>query len=135
MAKQKDLAELLKGESDEQSTLRSEVAKKEKFIEELEKQIEVIICNYVCTYIYVCLHNYVHMYESRLMVASCKAKKKQHVCTSSSLHDHYSDLFTRNRALKFANAVTIYVSHHKHYCLVYYRPSTFYYRIHIPMSE
>ena len=45
--KQQGLAKPLKGESDEQSTLRSELAKKEKFIEELKKENEVIISNYV----------------------------------------------------------------------------------------
>ena len=38
------LTETLKGESDEQSTLKSELLKKEKFIEELRKENEVIIC-------------------------------------------------------------------------------------------
>ena len=38
---------------------------------------------------------------SRLTVVSHKAKKKQHACTSSGLHDHYSELFTRMVALKF----------------------------------
>ena len=54
--KQQGLAEPLKGESYEQSTLKSELAKKEKFIKELEKEIEVI-CNY-SMYVYVCVHNY-----------------------------------------------------------------------------
>ena len=44
--------------------------------------------------------------RSRLMVVSREAKKKQHVCTSSGLRDHYSELFTRMAALKFENAVT-----------------------------
>ena len=45
-------------------------------------------------------------FTSRLIVVSHKAKKKQHLHISSSLHDHYSELFTHNRALKFVNAVT-----------------------------
>ena len=38
------------------------------------------------------------------MVVSCEAKKKQHVCTSSGLSDHYSESFTQMAALKFENA-------------------------------
>ena len=38
-------------------------------------------------------------------VVSLKAKK-QHVRTSSSLCDHYSELFTHGKALKFVNTVT-----------------------------
>ena len=38
---------------------------------------------------------------SRLMVVSREAKKKQHARASSSLCDHYSELFTRMAALKF----------------------------------
>ena len=52
--KQQGLAEPLKSESYEQSTLKSELAKKERFIKELEKEIEVI-CNY-SMYVYVCIH-------------------------------------------------------------------------------
>ena len=52
--KQQGLAEPLKSESDEQSTLRSQLAKKERCIEELRKEIEVIIYNNT----YVCEHNY-----------------------------------------------------------------------------
>ena len=44
---QQGLAELLKGDTDEQSTLRPELAKKEKFIEELRKENEVITTSYV----------------------------------------------------------------------------------------
>ena len=44
--------------------------------------------------------------KSRLTVVSRKAKKKQHAHTSSGLHEHYSELFTRMAALKFENAVT-----------------------------
>ena len=40
------------------------------------------------------------------MVVSREAKKKQHACAYSGLHDHYSELFTRMAALKFENAVT-----------------------------
>ena len=54
--KQQGLVKPLKGESDELSTLRSELARKEKFIEELTKEIEVIIANYVCVATYVCVH-------------------------------------------------------------------------------
>ena len=66
--KQQGLAEPLKVESDEGSTLRSELAKKENFIEELKKEIEVNICNYVHVYMYVCVH-YLRMF---------------HVCTVST---------------------------------------------------
>ena len=41
------------------------------------------------------------------MVVSREANRKQHACTSSSLHDHYSKLFTRMAALKFCNSATI----------------------------
>ena len=51
--KQQGLAKPLKRESDELSTLRSQLAKKEKYIEELKKEAEVIICNYM----YLCVHN------------------------------------------------------------------------------
>ena len=44
--------------------------------------------------------------QSRLMVVSCKAKKKQHACVSFVQHNHYSQLFTQMAALKFENAVT-----------------------------
>ena len=47
-----------------------------------------------------------HYNLSRLVVVSCEAKKKQHACMSSGLHDHYSELFTQMAALKFENAVT-----------------------------
>ena len=40
------------------------------------------------------------------MVVSREAKKKQHAHVSSSLRDHYSELFIRMAALKFVNAVT-----------------------------
>ena len=59
------ISRTIKSESDELSTLRSELAKKEKYNEELRKEIEVFICNntYVyitiqCTYIrtYVCCY-------------------------------------------------------------------------------
>ena len=36
---------------------------------------------------------------------SRESKKKQHVHTSSCLHDHYSELFTQMAALNFLNAV------------------------------
>ena len=45
--KQQKLAEPLKSNSDEQSILRSELAKKEKFIEELKKENEVVTSSYV----------------------------------------------------------------------------------------
>ena len=44
--------------------------------------------------------------ESRLMVVSREAKKKQHVHAFSGLRDYYSELFTRMAALKFESAVT-----------------------------
>ena len=37
---------------------------------------------------------------------SREAKKKQHACASSGLHDYYSELFTRMAVLKLYNAVT-----------------------------
>ena len=40
------------------------------------------------------------------MVVSHEAKKKQHAHTSSGIHDHFNELFTRMAALKFENAVT-----------------------------
>ena len=43
---------------------------------------------------------------SRLTVVSREANKKQHAHVSSSLRDHYSELFTWMAALKFENAVT-----------------------------
>ena len=43
---------------------------------------------------------------SRLTALSREAKKKHHVCASSGLCDHYSELFTRMAALKFENTVT-----------------------------
>ena len=47
------------------------------------------------------------MHISRFTVVSREAKKKQHACASSGLHNHYSKLFiTRMVALKFKNAVT-----------------------------
>ena len=52
------------------------------------------------------------VHASRLTVVSCKAKKKQHARASSSLRDHYSELFTRMAALKFLkhyNSATIAV--------------------------
>ena len=41
---------------------------------------------------------------SRLSVVSRKAKKKQHECTSSGPHDHYSEIFTQMAALKLENS-------------------------------
>ena len=46
------------------------------------------------------------MYVSRLIVVSGEAKKKQHARESSSLRDHYSELFTWMAAIKFENAIT-----------------------------
>ena len=40
------------------------------------------------------------LFLSRQAVVSCKAKKKQHACTSVGLCDHYSELFTRMAALR-----------------------------------
>ena len=63
--KQQGLVEPLKGESYKQSTLKSELAKKEKFIKELEKEIEVIF-NYIamcmCVYKTMDVRVYVRMY-------------------------------------------------------------------------
>ena len=39
--------------------------------------------------------------ESRQVVVSCEAKKKQHVHVSSGLCDHYSELFTWMTVLNF----------------------------------
>ena len=47
------------------------------------------------------IYIYIYMCISRLTVVSRKAKKKQHAHASSSLRDHYSELFTRMAALKF----------------------------------
>ena len=50
--KQQGLAESMKGGLAEQSTLRSELAKKEKLVEELRKENEVNVCNYcICVFI------------------------------------------------------------------------------------
>ena len=59
--------------------------------------IEQLVCNI--------LHN-IAVAASRPKGVSCKAKKKQHACTSYGLRNHYSELFTRMAALKFENAVT-----------------------------
>ena len=59
--KHQGLAEPLKSKPDELSTLKSELAKKEKFIKELKKENEVLTCNFM----YVCVHTLlysVHMY-------------------------------------------------------------------------
>ena len=45
-------------------------------------------------------------YESRLIVVSDEAKKKQHACTFSGLRNYYYELFTSMVALKFVNTVT-----------------------------
>ena len=60
--------------------------------------------------------------ESRLTVMSDEAKEKQHACTSSGLHDHYSELFTQMAALKFVNAETQPLLQYR---LLNYRLSTF----------
>ena len=50
-------------------------------------------------------------------------KKKQHVCTSSGLHDHYSELLTSTAPLKLLkNTVTKPLFQPS---LSYYKPSTF----------
>ena len=49
--KLKGLTEPSKCGSEEQSTLKSELAKKEKLIEGLRKENEVSVCNYACTYV------------------------------------------------------------------------------------
>ena len=50
------LTEFMKDGLAEQSTLRSELAKKEKLVEELRKEIEVNVCNY-CMFVWTCLHS------------------------------------------------------------------------------
>ena len=45
------------------------------------------------------------MLVSRWLVENCEANKKQHVCTSSGLCDHYSELFTQMASTEFYNAV------------------------------
>ena len=62
---------------------------------------------------------FMHKRLSRLMVLDCKVKK-QHSCTSSSVRDHCSELFSCSRVPKFVNTIT---KLHKCYSLVYYRPS------------
>ena len=47
-----------------------------------------------------------YLQKSRLTLMSRDAKKKQYARVSSSLRDHYSELFTHMTALKFENAVT-----------------------------
>ena len=44
--------------------------------------------------------------KSRLTVVSHEAKKKQHARASSSLRNHYSELFTQMAALKLESVVT-----------------------------
>ena len=50
------LTESMKDGLAEQSTLRSELAKKEKLVEELRIENEVNVCNY-CIYVLTCLHS------------------------------------------------------------------------------
>ena len=67
------------------------------------------------------------------MVVSHKAKKKQHAYVSSSLCDHYNELFAHtysSRAIK--NFKHLSLSCHKSYRLVYYGPGIFYYITDIP---
>ena len=45
-----------------------------------------------------------HSSISKFAIVNCKAKKKQHACVSSGLHNHYSELFTQITALKFKNS-------------------------------
>ena len=55
LMKQHQLTESTKSVLDRQSTLRSELAIKERLVEELRKENEVNVCNY-CTHL--CLYNY-----------------------------------------------------------------------------
>ena len=47
-----------------------------------------------------------YLLESRQVVLSYEAKKKQHVCTSSGLRDQYNELFTQMAGTKVYNTVT-----------------------------
>ena len=52
--KQQGLTESMKGGLAEQSSLRSELAKIEKLVEELRKENEVNVCNYcICVFMYI----------------------------------------------------------------------------------
>ena len=57
------LTESMKSKLNDQSILRSELAKKEKLVEELRKEIEVNICNYciVCVYMTTFFVNIIHI--------------------------------------------------------------------------
>ena len=60
--KQQELAESLKVESDERSTLRSELLKKEKLNEELRKENEVTMYLYMYLHVRIAIvHSYVRM--------------------------------------------------------------------------
>ena len=83
--KQQGLAEPLKGELDEQSTLWSELTKKEKFIEELIKENEVVIYNYVYVSMYVCMFTY-------LCIFVC-----MYICSYACA---YSLLYCKNKTVK-----------------------------------
>ena len=51
LIKLQGLTESMKGTLNDQSILRSELAKKEKLVEELRKEIEVNVCNdYTCVF-------------------------------------------------------------------------------------
>ena len=47
------------------------------------------------------MHGYGRSTGSRRVVVSRKAKKKQHACAFSGLHNHYSELFTQMTGLIF----------------------------------
>ena len=57
------LTESMRSRLNDQSILRSELAKKEKLVEELRKEIEVNICNYciVCVDMTTFLVNIIHI--------------------------------------------------------------------------
>ena len=57
--KPQGLTESMKDGLAEQSTLRSELAKKEKLVEELRKEIEVNVCNYC-----ICVLTWLHSLET-----------------------------------------------------------------------
>ena len=65
-----------------------------------------IFVDFIRFLIHEVLYTWCLMYVSRLTVVSREAKKKQQAHMSSSLRDHYSELFSWMAALKFENAVT-----------------------------
>ena len=60
------------------------------------------------SYSHVCaiVNKLVYYIISRITSVSCEVKKNQHAWVTSTLHNHYSELFTCNTALKFAYTTT-----------------------------